>query len=296
VFDFRYHALSLVAVFLALAVGLLLGVAIGDRGLVSSARENLQQALRGDVQKARAQASELATEQAHRQVYEQRTYPLVVDGRLDGRRVGLVFLGGRSDQVFRKVQTALQPSGGDLAFTTTIRRPIDGAALAAKVDPRFAGLADMDGDALEAFGRKVGEELLQGGSMIRDLRSELLSDTSGSLDGAESIVVYRAEPGDAADGQATGADRFERGLVEGLRSFQTPVVGVEMRDTDPSQIGWYQGSGLSTVDDVDDSSGMASLVVCLADTAEGSYGEKDSADTLVPDALSPTQSMGDRGP
>jgi hypothetical protein len=31
-FDFRYHALSLVAVFLALMIGLLLGVAIGGPG------------------------------------------------------------------------------------------------------------------------------------------------------------------------------------------------------------------------------------------------------------------------
>jgi hypothetical protein len=34
--NFRYHALSLVAVFLSLVIGLLLGVAIGDKGLVSS--------------------------------------------------------------------------------------------------------------------------------------------------------------------------------------------------------------------------------------------------------------------
>jgi len=39
-FDFRYHALSLVSVFLALVLGLLLGVAIGDRGLVSSAERD----------------------------------------------------------------------------------------------------------------------------------------------------------------------------------------------------------------------------------------------------------------
>ena len=35
-FDFRYHALSLVAVFLALAIGILLGATIGD-SLVSDA-------------------------------------------------------------------------------------------------------------------------------------------------------------------------------------------------------------------------------------------------------------------
>jgi hypothetical protein len=41
-FDFRYHALSLIAVLVALVLGLLLGVAIGDKGLVSSAGEQHQ--------------------------------------------------------------------------------------------------------------------------------------------------------------------------------------------------------------------------------------------------------------
>ena len=47
-FDFRYHALSLAAVFIALVVGLLLGVAIGDKELVSGARQELRDSLRAD--------------------------------------------------------------------------------------------------------------------------------------------------------------------------------------------------------------------------------------------------------
>ena len=40
-FDFRYHALSLAAVLFALAVGILIGVAIGDSNLVSSAQNGI---------------------------------------------------------------------------------------------------------------------------------------------------------------------------------------------------------------------------------------------------------------
>jgi len=66
-FDFRYHALSLVAVFLALMIGLLLGVAIGDRGLVSGAERNLRGSLRADVRRSRAQSADLRS-----QLIEQR--------------------------------------------------------------------------------------------------------------------------------------------------------------------------------------------------------------------------------
>jgi len=50
--DFRYHALSLVAVFLALGIGIVLGVTIGD-SLVSDADQNLRDSLRDDVTGAR---------------------------------------------------------------------------------------------------------------------------------------------------------------------------------------------------------------------------------------------------
>ncbi|MEY2442513.1 MAG: hypothetical protein QOJ46_1939, partial [bacterium] len=66
-FDFRYHALSLAGVFLALVVGLLLGVAIGDKELVSSARQDIRDSLRNDVRRADAERdaakAQLAAEQ-----------------------------------------------------------------------------------------------------------------------------------------------------------------------------------------------------------------------------------------
>jgi hypothetical protein len=53
--DFRYHALSLVAVFLALGIGIVLGVTVGD-SLVSEADQNLRDSLRDDVTEAREDA------------------------------------------------------------------------------------------------------------------------------------------------------------------------------------------------------------------------------------------------
>src|SRR4051812_20723926 len=113
-FDFRYHALSLVAVLVAIVIGLLLGVAIGDAGLVSGAEENLRSNLRGDVRAARAESAGLRDELARRDRYEEQTLAPLVAGRLEQRRVALLFVGGRSDAVFRGVRDAIEPSGGEL--------------------------------------------------------------------------------------------------------------------------------------------------------------------------------------
>ena len=60
-FDYRYHALSLAAVLLALAVGVVIGVAIGDSNLVSSAKNGIVHDLNSEVNGARRQVGSCRT-------------------------------------------------------------------------------------------------------------------------------------------------------------------------------------------------------------------------------------------
>src|SRR5918911_387734 len=105
-FDFRYHALTIVAVFLALLVGLLLGVAIGERGLVPTAETNLRENLRQDVSAARSEADDLRRQLAQEKDAEEAMYPALVAARLDGVRVGIIALGALSNGTVREVRRA----------------------------------------------------------------------------------------------------------------------------------------------------------------------------------------------
>src|SRR6185369_3636091 len=102
-FDFRYHALSLVAVLLALMIGLLLGVAIGDKGLVSSAEQNVRDSLRKDVRQANARSADLRNQLRERDRLDEALYPLLVEDRLAGRRIGLIGLGDLPDSTISAV-------------------------------------------------------------------------------------------------------------------------------------------------------------------------------------------------
>ena len=285
-FDFRYHALSLVAVFVALAVGLLLGIAIGDQGLVSSAERQLREGLRGDLQEARGEAGELRRELTKRRRYEQQTFRPLVEGRLTRRRVLVLFLDDRSDAVFRHVRDALAPSGAELTFSATLRRPLDLEAIARAAEgTRYEGLA-TDPTLLDDLGARIGEQLGQGGRLVNTLSGQLFASSSGELEPVEGVVLVRTGASDEGDAQARRrSTEFVDGVLRGLRVLKTPVVGVEQTTTDPSQIRWYQDRNLASVDDIDDVAGRASLVVALAGAAEGSYGEKNTADALLPEAL-----------
>jgi hypothetical protein len=281
VFDFRYHALSLVAVLVALGLGLLLGVAIGDKELVSSAKKDLVDDLRGDVRHANRRADDLQSELRRRDDFESQAYPALVRDTLPGERVGLVFLGSSSSDVYDSVRGALQNTGAQLGFVGVVREPADLGALAKRaIDTRYGALAD-DGDLLEPFAERVGRGLVTGGALAKRERSALLSSFSGELDGVGAVIVYRS-PQRPGDKDADKVRTLEEGLVAGMRDADVPVAGVETTGTDPSQIGWYRDRGLPSVDNLDHVPGRAALVFVLSGDADGTYGEKSSAEGLLP--------------
>src|ERR1700681_4933928 len=98
-FDYRYHALSLAAVLLALAVGVVVGVAIGDSNLVSSAKSGIVHDLSSEVSAAQRQTGKLRIQLGGEEAFANDLYPIAVHGLLTGRSIGLVFLGGASDRV-----------------------------------------------------------------------------------------------------------------------------------------------------------------------------------------------------
>ena len=67
-----------------------------------------------------------------------------------------------------------------------------------------------------------------------------------------------------------------------MTAVGVPVVGVELSNTEPSQVPWYKSQGISSVDDLDTLAGQAALVYALAGS-HGAYGIKSSADSLLPD-------------
>lgn len=279
-FDFRYHAISLAAVLIALAIGLLLGVAIGDRQLVSSAERNLREDIEKRLGDARDDLRAAREELDRSRIYEERTFGALVGGRLQRRRVAVVFVHDTGRQAYEPIRQAVEAAGGDLTSVSTLREPFDPAALAeAAAGTRYTEMAE-DPELQDAFARRMGEQLVAGGRLIQEVRRELLASSSGTLERAEAVVLVRGEPG---DGRVP--ERFVSAFVDGLREFETPVVGVELTSTDPSEIPWYEDHDLPSVDNVDEIPGRASLVVALAGAAEGSYGIKRTADALIPEAL-----------
>lgn len=312
-FDFRYHALSLAAVLLALAVGVVIGVAIGDSNLVSSAKSGIVHDLSSEVQGAQRQAEQERTKLASEEAFANDLYPIAVHGLLTGRSVGLVFLGGASNRVDGLVRDAITQAGGDLATVVAVREPLDLTGLAhAAEGTRFAALAseapgvssapatggaraaegagsEAQAKLLESFGAILGRQLVSGAQnvdreLISRVRGRLLTAFDGQLGKLDALVVVRNEPRVMTPEQTTEAGHLESGLLDGVAAVGIPVVGAELSSYEPSQIPWFQGKDLSSVDDIDMTAGQAALVYALTGS-HGSYGTKATADSLLPNVV-----------
>src|SRR5881396_2136416 len=103
----RYHAVSLAAVFLALAVGILIGAGFGN-DIVNKETQNLEKSLKSDVVDARNRADALEAELNREREFGQRAYPALVGGLLAGQRVAIVELGSPAEEIRGDVETALE--------------------------------------------------------------------------------------------------------------------------------------------------------------------------------------------
>ena len=115
-------------------------------------------------------------------------------------------------------------------------------------------------------------------------RGPLLSAFDGQLSRLEGLVLMRSEPAGMNAAQTEASAAFETGLLAGVAAAGVPAVGVEVTGTEPSEIPWYKSKGISSVDDLDTTSGQAALVFALAGD-RGAFGVKATADSLLPNVV-----------
>jgi Copper transport outer membrane protein, MctB len=281
----RYHATSLIAVFLALAIGILIGAEFGGDTLTST-RKDLENSLTGNLQDARERASELSGELSRANQFSAAVYPVLVRGQLRGRRIGLLALGDLPGDVSGAIEEALGPTGARLVGVGVVREPVDLRSLAGDLARTHFATIARNPDAQTAFATGIGRQLVRGGTLLERVRGHLFSRASGNFGALDGMIVVRQQPQGMGPLQRAAAGRLETALLSGISGTHTPAVGVETSKAEGSSVAFFGANDLSSVDDVDLVAGRLATVFALLG-AEGSFGIKSSADSLLPDLLAP---------
>ena len=165
-FDLRYHVASLAAVFFALVIGILVGVALASHGLGNTERKRLEEDLRRAENQAdvlRSQVDSLSQAGSSDHAFVDATYKSVVANRLKGKRVAVLFVGSSSDDRRSKITQALADAnaGPTLRFTA-VKVPVDPSSLE-KALAKKPFLAHYAGpEELKNLGQALGQEFVAG--------------------------------------------------------------------------------------------------------------------------------------
>lgn len=279
----RYHAASLAAVFIALAIGILIGAALGSDVLQGTAKD-LENSLSSDLDDTRAALSASEDELAAERDFEQRVYPAIVGDRLRGKKIALITLGDLDSALRDDVNAALGPTGGRVTEVAAVRLPPNTDAvlgtLGQKRDP------GSHREELQRAARRAGGLLVGVGNRFADARDVLLTQFVGAPGGIDGVVLARSQFESSSPKAKAEADTLESGLVQGLLDAGVTVVGAERSGDDPSSVAFFDQRLAASVDSVDLLSGKVALVYALAG-AEGDFGVKASADSLLPEPLKP---------
>ena len=281
----RYHAASLVAVFIALTVGILIGVGLAD-DVVSSTSQELEDSLRSNLDDAESRRDALVTELNRERDFGGRIYPALVSDRLFASSVALVGFDQLSPEIAADVEEALAPTGATVDAVAVVSLPPDPDALADAAPVRFSATRP-GGEGLRRLGRVAGAGLSGGSSTLDDLRSTLFSRFSGELESVDRVIFAGGIPEELEPEQQEDSEALVNGMLEGAAGSASAAVAVERTGTDPSTLAPFSEAGIATVDHLDLVAGQVSLVFSLLG-AGGDYGVKEGADSFLPELITPT--------
>jgi Copper transport outer membrane protein, MctB len=306
--SFRYYLITIVAIFLALGLGVLAGSTVLDQGLVNSLQAQTNK-LKTDLGDLRGRVNDLTFQVDKANEFSDAVLPIIARGRLVGRQVVVVtdpggIDGGASDHAI----AALRAGGADVVTALRID-PRIGASGASGNDALASALGvpasttprTLDAKAASALAHRLaagqqrpGDDVL---SRLEDAGfvTQLIDAAPAAIGGPNQAIVV-VHGGSEAD--LPHPSSFLLPLVDDLvRTEKANVAAAEALAAQPQFVEELRGSSvigsneMVTVDDVDQGMGQVALVVGLQQLIEldqgGAYGVKVNADDVTP-PLSPS--------
>ena len=313
--DFRYHVVSIVAVFLALATGILFGTTQLNGPVLDDLKSQVDK-LGAEKDELRDFRDDLESSLERDDEFLRAVSPSLVGGRLDKRTVVVVSAPQVSKEMREPVIESLREAGATLTGDVRLQQRIGDPQAAAEIDELITRLVPADvpvGQATtpDRFGALLASALVterttpataasqSSVSVLSGLEGAGLIDVDGGRTPvpAQLVVVLLPAPGrdldddakEAQEQQITAtlatADALARGASAALAVSPREGAG-EGSAIATLRADTARASRIATVDYGDTPAGRVAAVLALAEALAGEtghYGSGSGVDALVPD-------------
>lgn len=310
--SFRYHIVSIVSVFLALAVG----VALGGGPLKGEVDNTLVEQVRTDRREKASLESQIATLRGSNTFtddFAKGVAPTLLGTSLQGRTATLVVLPTAQQSDVAALRDLVGVAGGTVGGTVRIGNQLVDAAdkqlvdeLGTQLESRATGLSiPPDASPYQRIGallaRAVGTDVDGGArvdapatSILAGLSTTSLVSAEGDLARRGSLVLFVTGAGEGSSEERRGASTIVTALVQAVDGGTDGAVlaGPAAAAGDDGQIKAVRddvavAEDVSTVDSLGRTAGQVVAVLALAGQAagrSGQYGAVDAADGALPGA------------
>lgn len=305
--DFRYHLVSLIAVFLAVALGIVIGTTQLN-GRVLDGLEAQVGTLSEEKDSLEAQTESLTEQLTQDAAYDDAVAPLIVANRLVGSSVLLIVTSADvSTEVVGQTITLLQASGGELAGTLRLQPEFSdpqnapGLQEFATGSGLPAGITLPETDETSVLVASLMSQVLmqpaEGGAAPSPAATTtvlaglaalgVVTSDSGEVDSADYALVLTGDGFTGEDAQVRNQALVA--LTVGLDSAGSGGVAAGNADsdvdggllaalrTDPSA-----ATSVSTVNNIDIASGRVAALLALAAERTGQSGNYGVGENTVP--------------
>ncbi|MDA8235213.1 MAG: copper transporter [Clostridia bacterium] len=287
IIDMKYHIASLVAVFLALAMGILIGTTFLGNDAIIRQLEIRADSLAKDLGALGQENKELKVKAAgiekstrDYQEFGRSVLPQLVYNRLVGKQVALVETGnyGFNQDVIKSLQLA----GGKIQSTTTILDGFDLSDQARKQQViNYLNLKESKTeDVMAALARLVAQGVVVGDNLatLNYLEQQKIIKKSGEYGVPINTIIII---GGSKDDSSAMVQVVDIPMIKYFLDKGMGVYGVEHRDVPRSYTKEYQQFKVTTVDNIETVPGQVALIWAMQGKP-GNYGVKETAKELLP--------------
>jgi Copper transport outer membrane protein, MctB len=306
VIDFRYHLVSIVAVFLALGIGILMGSLVLGEALVNQLRRDLR-GIEDTNRRLRTETVRLSQQLDDNEEFALDARLWLIDGRLEDENVVVFTFEGTDGGMLDEMRSSITDSGGVIATTVTLRdklavtSPPEQDELSLLLDAAAAGPSELRNAAGTQLGSgfAAAAEAPAGLTQDRNALDELVTSLqeAGYIDveGAEDQPIAPANAVFVIAGGATEPAAFDVTEVAVPLGLELARDGGGVAAAETSSSTWElvdairndsdANATVATVDQAESISGGIGLVMALDLAENGSInhlGTDSGSEAVIP--------------
>lgn len=289
--DLRYHVVTLVAVFLALGLGIIIGVNMGKTVNIQFEKqiqrlEDTYVKIREDQKVLQASLQSKENELNIANQFNRAILPNLITNRLLGKRIAILRTNPSVD--FKEVKqfvNMLRQAGAEVTSVTSFNKPIilDDNQLTTEIVDAFDLTMAENKELLHKVYQQIAQIIIngQGSSQLIFLQNKELLQLWGDYNRGyvDTIIFWGGGNSPDTDFQKD----LDLPLLDVFRKEKIVLIGVEPSFVTSTYMRLYQTKCLGTVDNVETPQGQVALVYLLLSGKKGHYGVKDTARGLLPD-------------